>query len=158
MIREEENKAGRGRSVLLTRVVREGLTEEVTFDPRPKGEKRKGQDMALRLPFPEPAPAPRPGVDLPRVPWEPIQKFSAGTQNIQGWQAKSSEALESPWDTGGLGSEERPRPLPFPCFSHPQPLPLPLLLPPDGKGRWQGALPGNGQLLLFSEGHQDHWG
>ena len=119
MIREEENKAGRGRSVLLTRVVREGLTEEVTFDPRPKGEKRKGQDMALRLPFPEPAPAPRPGVDLPRVPWEPIQKFSAGTQNIQGWQAKSSEALESPWDTGGLGSEERPRPLPFPCFLTP---------------------------------------
>lgn len=37
MIREEENKAGTGRSVLLTRVVREGLTEEVTFEPRPKG-------------------------------------------------------------------------------------------------------------------------
>lgn len=142
--------------MLLTRVVREGLTEEVTFEPRPKGGRRKGQGMALRLPFPEPGPSPGPGVDLPGVPWEPIQKFSAGTQNIQGWQAKSSEALESPWDTGGLGSEERPRAQPFPYFPHPQPLSLPLLLPLGGKGRWQGALPGNGQLLLWllSVGHQ----
>ena len=64
-----------GRSVLFTRVVREGLTEEVTFEPRPKGGKRKGQGMVLHLPFPEPAPSPGPGVDLPRVPWEPTQKF-----------------------------------------------------------------------------------
>ena len=108
-------------------MVRKGLTEEVTFEPRPKGGKRKGQGMVLHLPFPEPAPSPGPGVDLPRVPWEPIQKFSAGTQNIQGWQAKSSEALESPWDTGGLGSEERPGAQPFPRFPRSQPLSLPLL-------------------------------
>lgn len=57
---------------------------------------------------------------MPWVPWEPIQKFSAGTQNIQGWQAKSSETLESPWDTGGL-AVERPRAQPFPYFPHPQP-------------------------------------
>lgn len=81
---------------------------------------------------------------------------NSGTQNTQGWQAKSSEALKSPWDTGGLGSEERPGAQPFPCFPRPQPLSLPLLLPLGGKGRWQGALAGNGQLLLWllSVGHQ----
>lgn len=47
---------------------------------------------------------------------------NSGTQNTQGWQAKSSEALKSPWDTGGLGSEERPGAQPFPCFPRPQPL------------------------------------
>ena len=126
------------------------------------------QGMVLHLPFPEPAPSPGPGVDLPRVPWEPIQKFSAGTQNIQGWQAKSSEALESPWDTGGLGSEERPGAQPFPRFPRSQPLSLPLLLPLGGKGRWRGPCQAMGSFycgfcqwitnVWASEGHQDHRG
>ena len=78
--------------MLLTRVVREGLTEEVTFEPRPKVGKWKGQGTALRLPLLEPAPFPGPTMGLPQVPKEPTQKVSPGTQNIQRWQAKSSEA------------------------------------------------------------------
>lgn len=83
---EKRSEAGRGGSALLTRMVRQGPTEEVTCEPRPGQARERARPGSLPL---------RP--NLPRAqahlhPRSPPSGVSPCIQNTQRRQAKGSAA------------------------------------------------------------------